>query len=345
MKRRGFLALGVLSGLCGCRREVRHPARRIVRAGVQRRPAMSSVHLAEELGYFADSGISIRFHEMPATAQTVPLLAGGQLDAAFVGASPAVINAVARGARIRYVAGREIVSTTCGHVGALYARRSLFAGGALDLKRLQGRRVALAGQTQISEFYLDSILATAGMNSRDVHIAVMRQPDAAAALIADRVDAIVSSHFDKDLQAMSPKVVRLGELADLLPGHQYSYIAFGPTLLDGDRETGVRFLIAYLRGDEQFRRGRTPRFLEDLARESNMDLDAVRQGCRDTVTPDGSIDLRSLERFQTWAVRKRYCPEEIEIGRLIETGFLEEAHRRLSAGPDNSSQAAPGGKG
>ena len=213
------------------------------------------------------------------------------------------------------------------------------------MKRLQGRRVALAGQTQISEFYLDSILATAGMNSRDVHIAVMRQPDAAAALIADRVDAIVSSHFDKDLQAMSPKVVRLGELADLLPGHQYSYIAFGPTLLDGDRETGVRFLIAYLRGDEQFRRGRTPRFLEDLARESNMDLDAVRQGCRDTVTPDGSIDLRSLERFQTWAVRKRYCPEEIEIGRLIETGFLEEAHRRLSAGPDNSSQAAPGGKG
>jgi len=306
---------------------------------------MSSVHLAEELGYFADSGISIRFHEMPATAQTVPLLAGGQLDAAFVGASPAVINAVARGARIRYVAGRKALLRGRRWLRRSHARRSLFAGGALDLKRLQGRRVALAGQTQISEFYLDSILATAGMNSRDVHIAVMRQPDAAAALIADRVDAIVSSHFDKDLQAMSPKVVRLGELADLLPGHQYSYIAFGPTLLDGDRETGVRFLIAYLRGAEQFRRGRTPRFLEDLARESNMDLDAVRQGCRDTVTPDGSIDLRSLERFQTWAVRKRYCPEEIEIGRLIETGFLEEAHRRLSAGPDNSSQAAPGGKG
>ena len=74
---------------------------------------MASLYLADELGHFAKEGLHVDIEQMEGSTVTIPVLAGGKADAAFFGIHPALINAVARGARIRIVAGRQFYSTDC----------------------------------------------------------------------------------------------------------------------------------------------------------------------------------------------------------------------------------------
>lgn len=331
MHRRSFLqAAGAFLTLTACQEENPSPAG-VTRLQVSSFPriAMSGLYLAEELGYFSEAGLDVEILQITSSPHVIPLLAGGELDVAFVALSPSLINAVTKGANLRLVAGREIASSTCGAVGTVYGNREVFPKGIGDLSLLKGKRVSISYMASVTEFYLDTLLASVGLSSDEVQLVVLRAPEAAAALVGGKVDAIISSHFEKDLEALSASVVRGVGLADLLPNYQYSFIVFGPTLLEDKREAGVRFLAAYLRGATDFLNGKTPRYLDELARASRMDPERARNACRNTFAPDGSIDLPSVQRFVEWAVGKRYCASQTAAAQLVDESFIKEAQLRF----------------
>src|ERR1051326_7718851 len=141
---------------------------RKIRAGVTPYPTMSSFYLAHELGYFTDAGLDVEIEPFNASFQIVPLLAAGKIDVTFAAQSPALINAIARGARLRIVAARAIFSPTCGDSGHIYGRRDRFPHGLGDLTTLKGKRVAFGRRAAINEFVLDMILRYAGLRSADI---------------------------------------------------------------------------------------------------------------------------------------------------------------------------------
>jgi NitT/TauT family transport system substrate-binding protein len=328
MQRRRLLPLLSAAALAGCARRVGRPPK--LRVAHVPRFTMAPLYLADELGFFREAGLDVELLQVTDHVEMLPPLAAGRLDASFNVLIPAFINAVLNRARLKIVASRDVAVTGCSTGGALFGSRRAFPKGLRDLRALKGKRVAIATQTGVTAFFLDQILASAGMRPDDVNVVVMRVPEAAAALTAGRIDALSAANVDVFLDQVSAKVVRSVTLAEILPNYQYSFVIFGATLLDGDPEVGIRFLEAYLRGVREFRSGRTPRALETLAQAARADPAAFRAACRDVISADGRVDPSSVQRFVDWAVKRGFTPKEVDASQLIETRFVEEAVRRLA---------------
>jgi NitT/TauT family transport system substrate-binding protein len=287
------------------------------------------MYLAEELGFFRQAGLQVEFHPVPESVQMLPLLAGGRIEVGCNVPTPGFINAVLKGARLRLVASRDIASPACGGGGTLFASRKTFPHGLRDLRLLKGKRVAIVSRASITAFILGTLLASAGLTMDDVQLVTMRVPEAFAALMAGKIDAIPAVNLDKDLDYVSTSVVRSISLSEVLPNFQHSFVIFGHALLDGDPEIGTAFLWAYLRGVQEFRAGKSPRALVELARAAHSDPAAARAACRENISADGRIDRASVQRFVDWAAKERLVPQAPDAARLIETRFVEEACRRL----------------
>ena len=326
MRRRDFLALSSTL-LPGCRRKSGNG--RQLRIASVPHISMSPLYLAEESGYFRDAGLEVIIRPIVQSNQLTPLLAGGELEAVFSTLQSPFLNAVGKGARVKIVAGRNRTIPGCGAVQTLYASRKMFPDGRFDLRKLAGRRIGGLRSASNGEFSLETMLNTVGMTTEDIKMLMMPEPDAFAALISGKIDAAIATNFEKDPLAFSPEIVRGPGMADVAPGHQYAFVSYGPGLLDGDHELGVALLAAYLRGARGFIEGRTPRWFDEFAQMSRMDLARARAACRQDLTVDGAIDQPSIQRFIDWAVRKKYCLHAVAPAQLIETSFLTRAWEHL----------------
>jgi NitT/TauT family transport system substrate-binding protein len=243
--------------------------------------------------------------------------------------TPAVINAARKGAPVRLVAGREIAATSCGNVGTLYANAQRFPGGSFSLRQLKGKRVSIESIGTVSEFFLDTLLSTVGMTASDVETVVLKTEQGAAALMQGRIDALLSSHLERSLDTVSGAVIKGMSVADVLPGFQYSFVLFGARLGRQDRETGIRFLTAYLKGAKAFLEGKTPQFLFQIARATRLDPEKVARDCRSTFESSGGIDQRSIDLFLDWLVRKGYIEDSIQTNDFVDHSLIREAQFRL----------------
>ncbi len=323
MHRRRFIVLcGSLAGagLIGCANGRKF---RTLRVSANPHFSMSPLYLAQELGYFAAAGLKVEVKQVPNSSQAIALAAGESLDIVFSSASAAMVNAVAKGARLKIVAGREIAAPDCSDVVTLYGRRSVFPGGIQDLRQLTGKRVAANLDASLSGFCVDTILAREGITVQELGILKMRGSESIPALLAGRIDAVFVSDFSRRYRQVADAIFRGVGLSEVLPNHQYSYILFGSTLLDGDPDAGGEFLSAYLRGSREFLNGRTPKFHDELARSNGIDPIAARKACRNTFVPDGRIDFSSLDRFIHWAAIKGHCLEPVPAEQLTDMRFLE----------------------
>jgi NitT/TauT family transport system substrate-binding protein len=290
---------------------------------------LAPMYLAEELGFFRETGLEVDFHPSSGSVEMIPLLASGQVQVSMSSPTPAFINAALKGARVKIVAARDIAAPACQGGGAIFGSRKAFPNGLRDLRSLKGKRVAIASQAGIPALLLDEMLEFGGLTTRDVTVLTMRAPEAAAALSAGKIDAVSAVDLEKDLDYLLPNIIRSATLSELLPNYQYSFVIFGATLLEGDPEIGTAFLSAYLRGVQEYRAGKTPRALEELARAAHHDPAAARTACRESISRDGRPDRASIQRFVNWAVRKGFIPRAVDASELIDTRFVEEANRRL----------------
>ncbi len=336
LPRRQFLPCLGAAAAAGCGRRIAQ--RRTIRVTLTPRFTLAPMYLADEMGYFRQAGLEVEFHHAPDSVQMLPPLAAGRVDAGCQVPSPGFINAVLKGARLRIVASRDIAAPACGGGGNFFARRQAFPKGLADLRALKGKRVAVTSPTSFTAFLLDTLLASAGLTSADVTLSMMRLPDAMAALRAGAIDAVPAVTLDKDLDFASADVIRSFTLSRLLPNYQYSFITFGPSLLDSDPETGAGFLWAYLRGAADYLAGKTPRALEELARAAHSSPEAARRACRENISRDGKVDRDSVQRFADWAAGKGFIPRAVDASELIDTRFIERAHRRRPG----LAQPAPG---
>lgn len=327
MTRRAIL--GAAAGmLAGCRKpsEIKDP----IRISVNRRPGMAGVYQAVESGYFAAAGVPVELVTMGTGMETVPVLAQGGVDVSFFPSNAAVFNAVAKGARIRLVAGREIAREGCSDFGAIYGRGEAFPGGLKDLRELQGKRVATNGRLNVNHFALDVLLESVGMTVADVSVTHLQPPDAITALRSGQIDALVGMHlYGPTLQQRFPDWVRHPGLPHHLPDFQYGYVFFGKRLLEGPVDVGGRVLAAYLKGVRDFLGGKTPKFLDDLARSSGMDPMEARGYCREIAVEDGAIREESLRFYSAWAVKRGHCERTVGIDELVDRRYLQHAREQV----------------
>jgi len=320
--RRTALTLLTGAAFAGCRRAP--TTHRTIRVVVAPNISATPLYVAEELGFFADEGIAVETQVITESLQMVPLVAAGRADVAFSSVTPAAINIVAKGARVRVVAARDAAVSGCTH--EIHGRRTSFPNGFMHAAELRGKRVAVTAATSLTAFVLDLLLESADLRTADVERLLMRHAESTAALLAGQLDAAV----DMDRNFSSPDIIPGPSVAALVPGFQYSHIQFGEALLDSDPGLGTAFLRAYLRGVRAYRGGAMPRVLPRLAADAAMNPTAVQNACRERLPEDGRVDRATVQKMIDWAVRHGFVNQPMDAADIIDTRFLERVATHTS---------------
>ena len=289
------------------------------------------IYVAQEAGYFEAAGLDVELRKEPSSPATTALVAGGEVDVSFNAFHPSYINLIARGTKIRFVAGREIATPQCGAIMVLYGNAKAFPNGLTDLRELAGKRLSIPRQGNLGEFSVDSILGNAGLSTADMEVSYLREADAAAALIGGHLDAMIGSQSQHDISEFRDRVVRGPGLADVLPGFQLSFALFGQRMLEGDPEVGISFLLAYLKGARDYLHGTSGAYIDAFAASHHLDPESIRNACRESLDPTGRLHPDSFKTFVAWGIRKGYGDAEAADIQPFETRFIDEAARRLAA--------------
>lgn len=287
------------------------------------------IFIAKDEGFFAEQGIEVEFVRIDKTSEAMPALAQGQIDVASGFFDVSTLNAIAKEAKIKYVSDKGYLDPAGCSASTFVIRKDLLESGKLDdLKNIKGMKIALTPASS-AEYALDVLLKETGLSSSDVEILNIPLPA--------RLEGLGNKSID--IAAVSdPWTVRMvnagyGEVWNpwekLMPNFQFSINMYGPNLLEKNRDLGVRYMIAYLKGVRQYNEGKTPRNIEIISKYTEISPEEVEQSCWMSMRNDGSMDITGMTGFQEWAIAKGLQLSLISSEQLLDLSFIEEANAAL----------------
>jgi NitT/TauT family transport system substrate-binding protein len=290
--------------------------------------------IAAEEGYFAGENLRVEFVKMNRSAQAVPLLIEGQLDVLTGTLTPALLNAIARGARIRLVADKGFLDPDGCDYNALVAQSTLIESGELDSPAaLSGRRIVLE-PNEFRGYFVEAFLRQSGLSLHDIRPVDI--PDAAMMDAFEQgtieLAATAEPWITRLVQTGKVKVWRPAQ--QVLPGFQVGAILYGPSILDGNRDAGRRFARAYLRAVRQYNLGKTERNRAILAKHTGLDPDVLQQACWPSFRGDGRINVRSVLDYEMWALSKGLLDRVLAQEQFWDPQFIQDASPGKGARPE-----------
>jgi NitT/TauT family transport system substrate-binding protein len=118
---------------------------------------------------------------------------------------------------------------------------------------------------------------------------------------------------------------------DVIPDFQAGFVVYGPTLLEKNQDAGHRFMLAYRKAVRQYNQGKTPRNLDILAKEFELDRGLLEASCWQPFRADGHINAQSVFDFQAWAVKEGYLDTPVGQERFWDSRFLDRANQAVAA--------------
>ena len=290
-------------------------------------------YIAQEEGYFAEQGLDIEFVNFSSVTQALPLLVTGDLDVAAGSISAGTFNAIAQNMNIKIVAGSQYVDPVEGNV-ALMVRKDVYDSGELDtVPEIKGRQVAMSCTACIYDFALAKILENAGLTLSDIETARMSPQDIVAAFANKKIEAAAVGSLQQGQLITEGYGVNLETFSELLPGFQYGFVMFGPSLLKNNPEAGKKFMVAYLKAARQYMQGKTERNLEIAQKYFEMDRETLIQSSWSPVSTDGRVHTQDVLDFQDWAYENGLVDKEVAAEQLLDTSFVDYANNVIGPAP------------
>jgi NitT/TauT family transport system substrate-binding protein len=290
--------------------------------------------IAQEEGFFTEQALNVEFTELSEPTEDIPALISGEIDIAAGMIWPNQLNAIARGANIKLVAGKGYASTeSCTSIGIM-TRADLVESGALeDPAQLRNFKVAV-DFTSISGYLFDMVLRQAGLTIHDVETEKIPVPSRPEALANGALDIVTAS------EPWITRIVQGGQgviwiaKEDFLPDSQHAYVYYGPNILEKNPEVGKRFMVAYLKAVHQYNQGKTQRNLEIMSKYTELEIEFLKQACWPAIHDDGQINAQSVLDFQAWGIEEGFLESPLTVEQFWDSSFVDYANEVLS----NSAQ-------
>ncbi len=253
------------------------------------------VFVAAEKGYLRDAGFDATLSPIVAGADSMSLVAQGQVDVAAAALSAAFYNAVNRGLEVKFVASTGYQPRS-GRPSALLIRQDLYDGG-LRVAGLRGKKFGWIGNTgAASAYYVARILRPAGIRLTDIEPLNIPNPEQQTALEHKAIDALFTSAPYSDEFASK----RLGTIvASPPPGISGSGVFFGPALLrNRDAASAVMSALRRAAADVAGPGFFAPANVETYAKYTKQPVEAIKAAPRYDFKPDLRIDQGTLEDMQ-----------------------------------------------
>jgi len=283
--------------------------------------------IADDEGYFADQGLEIEGVTFRRTAAGLPGLAAGDLDVYIGALAPSLLNVIARTDNVKIALARTGLRPEGCAAYAIMARRELVESGRLKEPRdLAGLRIGTE-RTSSNFYIINMLLQSGGLTPDDVetnHIPYRLKPEG---FERDLMDVSTSSEpwMTRILQGGS--AVQWLPTREVVPGFQYGFMLFGPTLLEENREAGRRFVTAYLRGVRAYNReGKTKRHIEIISKYMRLDVDLLEAACWPHQQNDGHVDFARLDHYQAWALGEGLVDRKLTESELWDRSFVDHAN-------------------
>ncbi|HQR46124.1 MAG TPA: ABC transporter substrate-binding protein [Thermoanaerobaculia bacterium] len=286
--------------------------------------------IARAEGFFEAQGLDVEFVHLPSTADAMPALVQGEIDAGGGLIKVADFNAIARGAAVRVVADMGHDEAGPCVTAALVARP-----GFPEAKGKDGLRGARASATPLSygEYVLETFVNSKGLKLADLQLSRLAAASAAEAVAGGSIDVTYLAEPFLSRAVGPGRAVVWTPLSGIVPEAQLGVLLYGPSLVKGDREAGRRLMAAYLQAMRQYNLGKTPRNVEIISKETGLDPEYLRKICWTSIDRDGRIRPDSLLGFQRWAVRKGLLDAVVPVDSFWDPSFLDAARRILGPSP------------
>lgn len=263
-------------------------------AAVARVPGLP-FYVAESEGYFAAEGLKLRIEDCTARRRCLKSLLDGEVNIAMVTETSIMLNSFASN-------GFSILATLCNASGDIkfVARKS---AGILAPRDLSGKRIGTVFGSA-AQYFLDSLLLFNGIDRRNVTIVNLTTSEAAAAIGAGKVDALVI--FEPFAYQ---SIAALGSDAVVFPTGRISHSSFNIVIdrrLAGARDQDLGKMLRALKRAEDFIHQQPKKAQAILQKRAKLDQVYVER-----IWPDYDFRLgldqtflNDLESQARWAIRE-----------------------------------------
>jgi NitT/TauT family transport system substrate-binding protein len=290
------------------------------------------LYLARQRGYFTAEGLDVDTINFKVSADVIPALATGEVDAAGLALNPALFNAVARGIKLTLVA--DLASNQRGRAtSALVIRKEVMdAGRYTRPEDLRGMTIGVPGPFTNVHYYLALIAERHGFPLEEINVTPVAMADSLLALRNGSLDGYFDIEPSPTIAAREGFGVRVIEADELYEGFQSSVVAYGPSMTERP-DVATRFMVGYVRGlrdylDAFFEGKDRDRAVADIIREGiALPQEIVAPG----INPSGHLTLASMEDILNWWVKMGALTQKPDVRAMVDEQYLDQAQQRVGA--------------
>jgi len=235
--------------------------------------------LAEKLGYFSEYGIELEKVQFSHVADGVPLLGSGHLDVYAGSITAGFLNILGEDPYTKVVADRGLVTPEKCTFLALLIRKDLVENGRVEgPEDLAGLEIN-AVRSSPTGYLLSEFLKGSGISVDDISFINLPAETYIDAFANKTLDGIITPEIKISRTLKAGNAVIFAAMEDVVGNYQSSALAFGKNLIHDNPDIGVRFMAAYLRGLEEYNKGKTEQNLRLLNEYLNEDPELLEKAC------------------------------------------------------------------
>jgi NitT/TauT family transport system substrate-binding protein len=280
--------------------------------------------IALERGYFRDVGLNVELVPFANGAELLPALAQGQIQVGFCASGLVCLNALGRGADVRYVADYQSAGQTERSTGsiALVVRKDLWDAGTIrSAGDVVGRTIHAPSGARGAGPWLDVgiWLRRHGLDPNSVELSTLPFPDQLLAMqnrgieVGYQTEPLLSGGLARGAHEV------LATLEEMHPNAQILSLMYWAGIDRMGPMVGERFMVAYLRGARDylnaFEYGIDQEAIIDiLVKYTTLKDPAVhRQSRHHWIDPNGALNRATLEGDVAFLVQQGVLPAPVDL--------------------------------
>lgn len=292
----------------------------------------AATYLAVEKGYFKEAGVDVELQNIDSSSTAMALLAGNRMQVVEGGVAPNYWNALASGLPV--IMALERASSPLYH--DVLIRKDL-VGKLKTPADLKGRPVAEVSPGSSALYEVGQVLASAGLDLKDVDIKYISFPQMGIALANGAVDAAFEvPPFGATIIAQGQGVHWLDpeDYIKVLPSSFVAYFA-NSDWIKANPDLAQRFFLALVKGGrdycQAYHHGPNRAEVVDVMYKNKVapsreQLDQMAWQAR---SPNGHFNVASILDLQDWFFKEGIIKQKFAADRLIDSDYADAADKTL----------------
>lgn len=299
-------------------------------------PALSSsgIYIAQEKGFFKESGLDVEITLMPSsTSQMVALLSNNKLQVAAGNITAGLYNAFNTGEKFRIVADKGHTSPENTYVWLLVKKELFDKKQITSLKDLKGKKIGLPsidGSSQ--QIVLDKMLHSAGLSLKDVEVVRVGYSEVGLGLKNNLIQAAIQLEPYIYNSTADNVAVKLASAQNFWPNQQSGVLIFSEEFTK-QTEVAQKFMNAYLKGVQEYNLSLKDKkkWLEVsslLNKYVKLDPEATWNKLEPTGLMDsGQLNISSMQSDLAWYIENGFVKSKTDLNAIVENKFINQVKK------------------